>query len=69
MRPATLNGARPLLGNMCERLQNPLPLQVTGLRRLCRSTYRKDLIAVYLAWFTFLRNTMRENAHGETDPR
>jgi hypothetical protein len=33
------------------------------------SPYSKDLIAVYFAWFTFCNNTMRENAHGETDPR
>lgn len=31
--------------------------------------YRKNLIVIYGAWFTFLPNTMRENAHGETDPR
>ena len=31
--------------------------------------YRKDLIVIYHPWFTFLLNTMRENAHGETDPR
>jgi hypothetical protein len=31
--------------------------------------YRKDLIAIYHPWFTFSSNTMRENAHGETDPR
>jgi hypothetical protein len=31
--------------------------------------YRKDLIVIYQRWFTFLPNTMRENAHGETDPR
>ena len=32
-------------------------------------SYRKHLIVIYHAWFTFLINTMRENAHGETDPR
>src|ERR1700676_2933747 len=31
--------------------------------------YRKHLIAVYHPWFIFFINTMRENAHGETDPR
>jgi hypothetical protein len=31
--------------------------------------YGKDLIVIYHLWFTFLLNTMRENAHGETDPR
>jgi hypothetical protein len=31
--------------------------------------YRKHLIVIYRAWFTFGINTMRENAHGETDPR
>jgi len=31
--------------------------------------YSKHLIVIYNAWFTFLTNTMRENAHGETDPR
>jgi len=31
--------------------------------------YRKNLIVIYRTWFTFLPNTMRENAHGETDPR
>jgi hypothetical protein len=36
---------------------------------LIRFHYRKHLIAVYRRWFTFLLNTMRENAHGETDPR
>jgi len=31
--------------------------------------YRNYLIVVYGAWFNVLPNTMRENAHGETDPR
>jgi hypothetical protein len=31
--------------------------------------YRKHLIVIYHPWSTFLLNTMRENAHGETDPR
>ena len=39
------------------------------LKGLSRLAYSKDLIAIYRAWFTFLLNTMRENAHGETDPR
>jgi hypothetical protein len=42
---------------MCELSSTPTAL------------YRKDLIAVYHGWFTFFNNTMRENAHGETDPR
>jgi hypothetical protein len=36
---------------------------------LITARYRKHLIVVYHRWFTFLLNTMRENAHGETDPR
>jgi hypothetical protein len=36
---------------------------------LFRFRYRKHLIVIYHRWFTFLLNTMRENAHGETDPR
>jgi hypothetical protein len=39
------------------------PQALIGLR------YRKHLIAVYQTWFIFSINTMRENAHGETDPR
>ena len=31
--------------------------------------YRNYLIVVYRAWFNVLPNTVRENAHGETDPR
>jgi hypothetical protein len=41
----------------------------TRLKRFPQARYRKYLIVVYREWFNVLSNTMRENAHGETDPR
>ena len=38
-------------------------------QHLPAASYSKHLIVIYQPWFTFCSNTMRENAHGETDPR
>jgi len=46
--------------------QAPEPLHA---QQLPAQHYSKHLIAIYQPWFTFCSNTMRENAHGETDPR
>jgi hypothetical protein len=44
-------------------------VRIQILNRTPNGFYRKHLIALYHRWFTFSDNTMRENAHGETDPR
>ena len=61
-----LNGLHALK----EPWQQDLPMaKPKFLHQFPGSFYRKHLIVIYQRWFTFRSNTMRENAHGETDPR